>query len=72
LDEVSYDWTSRQEFDRNPVDAFRADTPNDQWIVPVFIIDPDPTMHGSFYVRVRLSDSKVMLAFADSPRIKAF
>lgn len=71
VDEVSYDATSRQPFDTNQPDGFRADTPNDQWIVPEWVPNPDPTEHRRFFVRLRLFDDKVMLAFADSNPITA-
>ncbi len=71
VDEVSYDATSQQPFDTNQPDGFRADTPNDQWIVPEWVPNPDPTEHQTFFVRLRLFDDKVMLAFADSKPITA-
>jgi hypothetical protein len=46
---------------------FRADTPNDRWVHPVFI--PGPFRRYDVFVRLELYDGSVLLAFADTPAI---
>ncbi len=43
---------------------FKADTPNDQWIQPVFV--PIPYVRGEIFVRFELKDGATVLAFADT------
>jgi hypothetical protein len=77
LDYVAFDWSGKRliEGQGEPTpEGFRADTPNDQWIAPIFVNDPalpgDRLVHA-FFLRFRLFDGGVLLAFADTGRILA-
>jgi hypothetical protein len=71
LDTVEYGWASRR---RLTVPAklpsgrgYTPNTPNDQWIAPIWI--PDPGLGVPFFERLLLFDGDVLLAFVDTPRI---
>jgi hypothetical protein len=48
---------------------FRPETPNDEWIYQVFVIEPPPYDFGVF-VRLELFDRESLLAFADTPALQ--
>jgi hypothetical protein len=48
--------------------TFEADTPNDQWIYPVFVADANG-WNVPVFVRLELFDRGILLAFADTPRL---
>jgi hypothetical protein len=71
LDKVDYDWASRRRLsapESLPSNrGFRPDTPNDQWIAPVWVSDAAQT--APFFERLLLFNGKVLLAFVDTPKI---
>jgi hypothetical protein len=72
LDNVTYGWRSRRPFSDRPAAnarGFRPDTPSDQWVAVVWVADPQEGR--DFFVRLRLFDGDILLAFADTPRIPA-
>jgi hypothetical protein len=71
LDELNYDWRSKRPLSvESPPSAvgFQPDTPNDQYVAPVWVADPQ--LSRAFFVRLMLFDGRVMLAFADTPRLQ--
>ena len=47
---------------------FRPDTPNDEWIVQVFV--PGPAYGFPVFVRLELFDGNSLMSFADTPPIR--
>ncbi|MEA2370636.1 MAG: hypothetical protein QOH12_1030 [Solirubrobacteraceae bacterium] len=76
LSYVSYDSATRSEIpDSGGVsEGFQPNNPSDEWIAPVFVFDPVPPPSAGlppkhFFVRLRLFDGNVLLAFADTPQL---
>ena len=74
LDNVTYGWNSGRPFDADEkapnARGFEPGTPNDQWIAPIWVADPGEG--EDLFIRLRLFDEDdVLLAFADTPKIKA-
>jgi hypothetical protein len=74
LDNVTYGWKSGRPFhddEKTPNSrGFEPGTPNDQWIAPIWVADPKEGK--DLFIRLRLFDEdNVLLAFADTPKIKA-
>jgi hypothetical protein len=71
LDTFTYDWATKRATspDETPVGGrgFKPDTPDDQWIAPVWVADPQ--LGEPFFVRLSILDRGVLLAFADTKRI---
>lgn len=51
---------------REPVSAVSADTPNDQWVAPIWVGTLGDE-HQKVFVRTELWDGSSMLAFSDTP-----
>jgi hypothetical protein len=76
LNYVSYDSrTGLQVPDSDGVsEEFEPNNPSDEWIAPVFVTDPVPPPSAGlpparFFIRLRLFEGNVLLAFADTPRL---
>ncbi len=70
LQTFRYSWPSRKALPGERPSGgrgFKPDTPNDQWIAPVWVADPQ--LGAPFLVRLSILDGGVILAFADTGRI---
>jgi hypothetical protein len=71
LDKVDYGWPGGRRL--SPATklpsgrGFRPDTPNDQWVAPIWVSDPGLSV--PFFERLLLFDGATLLAVADTPRI---
>jgi hypothetical protein len=72
LDYVAFSSAGRLLNGPRPSEGFRAGTPNDQWLAPIFVdapLLPGGKLVKAFSLRFRLFDGDVLLAIADTPRI---